>query len=285
MTDAERITSNNDKIELIAQKLANKAIAVGEIDITENGTYDVTRYASANVNVPIPESDAKLGQVVDGTITELTASDLAGATKITPFKFYYCSSLESIIIPDGVISIGTSAFEKCTSLTNVEIPNSVITFESGVFNGCSNLVHIKIPDSVTDMKGYTFYQCTKLVDVQLPNKLIYVGTSEFYECSSLNDISIPDSVTVIADYSFQKCTSLTRITIPALVTRIGYSAFSGCTNLTEMTILATTPPNLRATSSISSATTTIYIPKGTLSAYQSATNWSAFSDKFVELEV
>ena len=50
-----------------------------------------------------------------------------------------------------------------------------------------------------------------------------------------------------------------------------------------MTIQSTTPPTLSNTDAISTATTTIYIPYGTLSAYQSATNWSSFASKFVEL--
>ena len=83
--------------------------------------------------------------------------------------------------------------------------------------------------------------------------------------------------------AFWGCSSLTEITLPSGLLNIDAGAFEACDSLTEITILATTPPTLEYANAISSATTTIYIPAGTLSAYQSATNWSSFASKFVEL--
>ena len=76
---------------------------------------------------------------------------------------------------------------------------------------------------------------------------------------------------------------MTNVVIPENVSYINQQAFYECNSLSEMIIKSTTPPTLSNTNAISSATTTIYIPHGTLSAYQSATNWSSFASKFVEL--
>lgn len=115
-----------------------------------------------------------------------------------------------------------------------------------------------------------------------------IGTTQipnyaFQDCIDLTSVEFPSTLQTIGNYAFQRCSKLTSVDIPSSVTSIGSSAFQGCSGLTSMTILATTPPTLGGTNAISSATTKIYIPAGTLSAYQSATNWSNFADLFEEL--
>lgn len=51
MTNQERLQANNAKIEAIQQALENKVATSGEIEIIENGKHDVSKYATANVNV------------------------------------------------------------------------------------------------------------------------------------------------------------------------------------------------------------------------------------------
>lgn len=51
MTNQERLQANNAKIEAIQQALENKVATTGEIEITENGRHDVSKYATAKVDV------------------------------------------------------------------------------------------------------------------------------------------------------------------------------------------------------------------------------------------
>ena len=55
---------------------------------------------------------------------------------ITGCKYYSCSSLTSIIIPNSVTSIGEYAFYNCTGLTSITIPESVTSIGGGAFKGC-----------------------------------------------------------------------------------------------------------------------------------------------------
>ncbi|MCD7903255.1 MAG: leucine-rich repeat domain-containing protein, partial [Oscillospiraceae bacterium] len=65
-----------------------------------------------------------------------------GVTSIGEYAFYGCSSIESITISTSVTSIGSSAFEDCTSLMSITIPNSMTSIGSYAFEDCTSLTSI-----------------------------------------------------------------------------------------------------------------------------------------------
>lgn len=75
------------------------------------------------------KDNKKFTQMVDGSVSELTAEDLKGVTSIRNYAFGFCSGLTSITIPDSVTSIGNNAFYYCSSLTSVTIPDSVTSIK------------------------------------------------------------------------------------------------------------------------------------------------------------
>ena len=88
-----------------------------------------------------------------------------GITSIGNFAFDSCAILKSITISDSVTSIGDFAFQYCTSLTSVTIPDSVESIGIGAFSGCTGLTSITIPDSVESIGSNAFYKCTNITDV------------------------------------------------------------------------------------------------------------------------
>ena len=159
-----------------------------------------------------------------------------GVTSIGDLAFKGCRSLTSVTIPNSVTSIGRRAFCLCTSLTSITIPNSVTSIGFEAFYQCESLTSVTIPDSVTSIGDEAFYQCESLTSVTIPDSVTSIGNYVFYDCTSLTSATIPDSVTSIGDNAFYDCTSLTSVTIPDSVTSIGNSAFFGCTSLTSETI-------------------------------------------------
>ena len=160
-----------------------------------------------------------------------------GVTSIGNSMFYTCSSLKSITIPDSVTSIGVAAFYNCTSLESITIPDSVTIIRNGAFSGCSSLRSMVIPDSVTDIGNMAFSDCISLESITLPDSVSNIGEGAFYCCPALISIALPDSVPSISDAAFFSCYSLESITIPDSVTNIGIYAFCECISLESITIL------------------------------------------------
>ena len=117
-----------------------------------------------------------------------------------------------IEIPEGITSIGGSAFHDCTSLTGVTIPNTVTRIGNYAFKKCTNLTDMTIPDSVTYIGMQAFLECTSLESVTIPDGVMTIGYFAFLLCTKLTDVTIPDSVTEIKDMAFSSCESLTSVT-------------------------------------------------------------------------
>lgn len=159
-----------------------------------------------------------------------------GITKIADKAFSLCEELKTITIPNSVTSIGESAFHKCKVLKNVTIPGSVTSIGDWAFEYCSSLTSITIPNSVTSMGEYAFYYCYSLTSVEIGGGVTSIREGAFSDCRSLTSIAIPNSVTSIEMGAFAGCSGLTSITIPNSVTSIGGSAFYRCSSLNSITI-------------------------------------------------
>ena len=181
-----------------------------------------------------------------------------------------CSEITSIVIGDGVTSIGNNAFQYCSSLTGAAIPGSVTAIGSSVFYGCDALTdiyyggygidwlatagHNDVPNGTAvhfkdDLYGKG--ACGEDVNwvMTADGMLTISGTGAMTDCDSFGDPApwkicrqyiksavIGSGVTSIGKYAFYCCEALTSVTIPDTVTVIGDDAFRGCSRLSGMTI-------------------------------------------------
>ncbi len=164
--------------------------------------------------------------------------------------------ITTLVVEDGVTSIGWDAFKNIPSLTSVTLPNSIKTMDSAfpftgltsvtipegvtsinnAFWGCSSLTSVNIPDTVTSMQ-VAFVECSGLTSIDIPDCVTNINGA-FQGCTSLTSVTVPSSVTAML-YAFAGCTSLTTVNIPVSLTTIGEYSFADCTNLTTVNYAGT----------------------------------------------
>ena len=136
--------------------------------------------------------------------------------------FRECTSLESVVIPDSVISIGDGAFTRCSSLTSVKIGKGVTSIGTSAFYRCHSLTSITVDNNNSSYKSIDGNLYSKDGKILLQYAMGNTATS----------FTIPDGVTSIRYWAFAWCESLTSVVIPISVTSIDGDAFYYSYNLT-----------------------------------------------------
>lgn len=186
----------------------------------------------------------------------------------------YRENITTLIVDNGVQSVGNCAMDGCTALTseNITIAASVTNISSYAFRGCTGLTTAPIGSGVTKISTFAFQNCTGLTSATIPASVTDFNCTAFDGCTSLTDITvaadnpnykdvdgvmmskdgttlirypegktatsytIPDGLTTIDTYAFKNNTHLTTVTIPEDVTTINSGAFYYCTSLASVTI-------------------------------------------------
>ncbi len=207
-----------------------------------------------------PNEDSKYIVDENGTIieylgqdTELFVPEVIQGIKINAVgegAFYKNETLEYIVLPESVKTIGksafavspnlkqvralgvetieTGAFQSCTSLENFD-SNNLKVIEDYAFNYCSNLKYIDF-SKTEKVEAAAFEDATSIISL-VSEKLTEIGGTAFRR-SGIKTVDIPN-VTKIEVSVFQSCKALEKANIP-LVTAINNNAFSGCSALAEI---------------------------------------------------
>jgi len=199
--------------------LMGSYIANDYVYVIGSGQVTITGYVGAGGDIIIP-------------------STIGGypVTVINNNAFRYLTHITSVVIPDGIVTIGDFAFEACTSLTSVTIPGSVTLMGIYLFSQCRSLESVTIGYGVTTIGHSDFAYCTSLTSVTMPGSVTLIGESAFHGCSAITAFTIPDGVTTIERGAFRDCSALTAFIIPNSVTTIGDAVFQSCDVLTTVNI-------------------------------------------------
>ena len=206
----------------------------GLLDISGNG--EVKSYNDSNDSSPFKDNLSILSIVFE-----------EGITKISTGIFSGCSNIESVTLPDTLISIYPTAFEDCVKLKSIHLPkgletiyghfyevesleeitvdenNNYFSDDNGVLYNKSKTTIIAYPVSKT-LKSYEILNGVRTIDygcfqndciesIILPETITYINQYAVYGCSKIKNIYIPKNVIWISEENFYECDSLERFEV------------------------------------------------------------------------
>jgi len=234
-SESENVENNDTEDKKIVEELSKSL----RFELNENGTYYrvIGVLYSTEKNLTIPE-------MYNGIPVK----------EIADKAFDGCSNLETISIPQSIITVGNSVFYGCDKLTSVSMP-AVQQMDKGAFTGCSSIKDLTIP---ADFLGYVksqplesitithvkttnicasaFSKHQSLKKVTISQGITTIGKEAFTECDLLEKVVLPEGLCVVGQWAFAFCPMLKDIILPSTLQEIHLVAFRDCTSLTEVVI-------------------------------------------------
>ncbi len=177
-------------------------------------------------------------------------------------------NMESAVLPNTIVKIGSGAFSDSTLLKNIYIPLSVKEIASDAFEGCDSLETVTMPRELEWLASELFgenVEITWLEEQKQETAAIDVGDGRFTRqvrralyhgeptliipegyteirpgaCAGLETITevrLPNTLQKICSGAFSECTSLRVLAIPASVTILEEDAFEDCDMLSMVAV-------------------------------------------------
>ena len=214
-----------------------------------------------------------------------------GLTAIGNSDFEECKSLRSIQLPTTIRSIGDWAFRQCCSLDTIALPDRLERIGHDAFNRCA-LRSVFIPASVVSLTSTSVSYCQQLTRVVVSadnpvydsrdgcNAIIETRTNTLLSASCT--ARIPRSVTSLSDEAFNFF-YLDSLTIPRQITRIG--PWTLVCFIKRLYVESTVPPvfdSPAAGTAVTDSSALVFVPRGSLKAYQQADGWRQLSSRLRE---
>ena len=203
-----------------AQELAYDTLASITVD-SANKYYD----SRNNCNAIIKKDD---GTLLLGCKNTIIPEDVK---YIGDYAFHATSwsQGETAVLPEGVIAIGSDAFEE-TKFNEIILPSTLTEIGSYAFYD-SDITEIILPSSISFIGDQAFYY-SDLTSIYIPgDNNPYIGYEAFASCYGLKTVIFGYGVQYIYSYTTYDCGDLDYVYIPSTVQYIEEGAIYGSSNL------------------------------------------------------
>ncbi len=170
-----------------------------------------------------------------------------------PWYYDLVDKIYSVVISDGVTSIGNLAFYTCVNMRSIKIPKSVMRIGDEAFTSCG-LTTISIPSSVTEIGESVFASCIRLTEILVSEK-----NSSY---ASIDGNLYSKDKSEIVQYAFGKTEEA--FTVPSTVVCIGRGAFADGNDYLENVTLSSGVIRIKEKAFYRSGLKNISIPEGTV---------------------
>ena len=126
--------------------------------------------------------------------TEVTDLRIPGTATIYSEAFSYKTSLETVVIDEGVTILHEGMFAGCEKLSTVVLPDSIDEIGNNVFGEATSLKEIKIPDKVTELCANVF-RCITDARIELGDNILEIDMQAFLETKDSTIVVKKGSVT------------------------------------------------------------------------------------------
>lgn len=89
----------------------------------------------------------RIGQLADGSISEISAEDLDGITSIAAYAFYNHKSIKRVVLSNSITSIENFAFYGCSGIESIRFgdDSKIESLGTNVFDWCAKLAEVYLP--------------------------------------------------------------------------------------------------------------------------------------------
>lgn len=220
----------------------------------------------------------QLSWIVDFETNTLTISGIGemsiySSSSASPW-YSYLSSIKSVVIEDGVKTVGDYAFYDISNIATIMLPNSITSIGDYAFYNCYDLNSVYYPGTFEEWNKVSVglnnnALINNLVVESNSARPVYIGGScgenityvlytdgelsisgngnmddfeNYYsvpwykKSEKIKKVIIGDNVTYIGKNAFKYCRGIVNVTISDSVKSIGDYAFEGCSNLVNVVI-------------------------------------------------
>ena len=159
--------------------------------------------------------------------------------------------IETVVIPEGMKIIGSSAFADCASLKETVFSSTLEVISNEAFKNCISLEKLQFNGDVNRVGAAAFENCKKLKNFTMSEK-IAISSGVFAGCESLSLTAKGETEnyivgehyiinTINGEKELIWCNDTSRLPADGSYTSIGKGVFEGCGNVTEYTV----PPSVK----------------------------------------
>jgi hypothetical protein len=180
---------------LVVVSFSPYLLAAAEKTLPEEFTYKVNNNQVTITGYNGKNKDLVIPPVIEGyPVTAIAPAAFQG--KSNGFDSYHL--VDSIVLPEGLLSIGADAFS-ANPIEELKLPDSLIYIGDKAFSA-TRIRELKLPDSLIYI-GDMAFAFTLIQELIIPENITHIG-KEAFAFTRIRELTIPGSITYIGDMAF-----------------------------------------------------------------------------------